>query len=520
MRYFAAPSSFAIPAPARLDCFEPSMNSTVSGADGSGVATDGQERNQMPTQVTAPRFPVVGVGASAGGLGAFSRLLTALPASTGMAFVLIQHLDPRHDSELARLLARDTPMPVEEAVEGVVLEPDHVYVIPPNTVMAIAQGRLHLTPRESIPAPHLTIDHFFRSLATACESRAVGVLLSGTGSDGTLGLAEIKAAGGITFAQDPHTAEQGEMPQSAMAHGCVDLVLSLQEIAKEIVSISRHRYLHAPDVAPDHDLFTDEADAYGRVLALLTATGGVDFSHYRPSTIKRRILRRMALRSCRSLADYLPTLNDGVGEAESLLKDVLINVTNFFRDQAVFAAITTAIFPELLKDRGSNSTIRIWVVGCSTGQEAYSLAIGLIEFLDGRSVRPLIQVFATDISEPSLATARAGIYPQTIESEVTPERLRRHFTRIPEGYRINKSIRDLCVFAKHDATAATPFSKIDLLSCRNMLIYLEPAMQARLMSIFHYALNLPGYMVLGNSETTGRSSELFTVIDSKQRLYL
>ena len=518
--YSAIPSSSAVPAQSQPDSFGPTMTDSVPGGDGSGVATEGLEMEHMPTPVMGPRFPVVGIGASAGGLGAFSQVLAGLPPGTGMAFVLIQHLDPTHTSELALLLTKVTPMPVEEAIDGVLLEPDHIYVIPPNTVMVLAEGRLHLTPRESIPSPHFTIDHFFRSLASACDSRSVGVLLSGTGSDGTLGLAEIKAVGGITLAQDPRTAEQAGMPQSAIAYGCVDIVLSLSEIAQEIVSISHHGYLHATEVVSDHDLFLDEEEAYGRVLAMLTATSGVDFTHYRPSTIKRRILRRMALRSCRSLGAYLPSLKDSVGEVELLLKDVLINVTNFFRDQAVFAAITTTIFPELVKDRGSNSAIRIWVVGCSTGQEAYSLAISLIEFLEGRPVRPPIQIFATDISEPSLATARAGIYPESIESEVTPDRLRLNFTKVPEGYRINKSIRDLCVFAKHDATAVTPFSKIDLLSCRNMLIYLAPAMQARLISMFHYALNIPGYMVLGNSESTGRSSELFTVLDSKQRLYL
>ncbi len=473
----------------------------------------------MSDQNSTPRFPVVGVGASAGGLAAFARLLTALPANTGMAFVLIQHLDPTHGSELAHLLAKDTAMPAAEATEGMILERDHVYVIPPNAVMGIHDGRLHLTPRETIRGPHLTIDHFFRSLAAACESRAIGVLLTGTGSDGTLGLSEIKAAGGITFAQDPRSAEQAEMPRSAIAYGCVDLVLALVEIAQEIATIGRHRYLHEAENANERDPFTDEGAAYGQVLARLTATGGVDFTQYRPSTIKRRIMRRMALRSCASLGAYLAVLNDGSTEVELLLKDVLINVTNFFRDPAVFLALKTAILPGLLKDRGADTPIRLWVVGCSTGQEAYSLAIELIEFLDPLPAHPPIQIFATDISDPSLATARLGIYPESIEGEVSPERLRRHFTRVTEGYRINKSIRDLCVFAKHDVTADTPFSRIDLLSCRNMLIYLAPAMQARMILIFHYALNLPGYMILGSSESTGRSAELFTALDPKQRLF-
>ena len=469
---------------------------------------------------SAPRFPVVGVGASAGGLAAFSQMLAGLPANSGMAFVLVQHLDPNHGSELARLLAKDTAMPVTEAADGMALVPDHVYVIPPNTVMVVVHGILRLTPRETIRGPHLSIDHFFRSLAADCESRAVGVVLSGTGTDGTLGLVEIKAGGGITFAQDPRSAEQAEMARSAIAYGCVDLVLSVTEIAQEIATIGRHRYLSRTEIAGDRDPFIDEAVAYGQVLALLATSGGVDFTQYRPTTIKRRILRRMALRSCATLGAYLPVLNDSPAEVSLLLKDVLINVTNFFRDGPMFAALTAKIFPELVRNRGVDNTIRLWVVGCSTGQEVYSLAISLIEFLDHRPAPPVIQIFATDISEPSLATARLGVYPESIQGEVPPERLSRYFTRVIEGYRINKSIRDLCVFAKHDATADTPFSKIDLLSCRNMLIYLAPAMQSRMIAIFHYALNFPGYMILGNSESTGRSAELFSVIDAKQRLYL
>jgi two-component system CheB/CheR fusion protein len=497
-----------------------SGNDIGPGMDGKGEAAAIPDANPIPAGDAAPRFPVVGVGASAGGLAAFSQLLTGLPAATGMAFVLIQHLDPCHDSELARLLAKDTAMPVAEAAEGMVLAPDHVYVIPPNTVMVVSDGRLRLSPRETIRGPHLTIDHFFRALAASCESRAIGVLLSGTGTDGTLGLAEIKAVGGITFAQDPRSAEQAEMPRSAIAYGCVDLVLSVPEIAQEITTLGRHRYLRETQVASDRDPFADEAAAYGQVLAMLTATGGVDFTQYRPTTIKRRILRRMASRSCTTLGAYLLALIDSAVEVDLLLKDVLINVTNFFRDGPMFLALTTKIFPELVKNRGAENPIRLWVVGCSTGQEAYSLAIALIEFLDHHPAHPTIQIFATDISEPSLATARLGVYPESIQGEVPPERLRRHFTRVTEGYRINKSIRDLCVFAKHDATADTPFSKIDLLSCRNMLIYLAPAMQMRMIAIFHYALNIPGYMILGNSESTGRSSELFTAIEAKQRLYL
>ena len=467
----------------------------------------------------SPSVPVVGIGASTGGLGAFSRLLGKIPPTTGMAFVVIQHDDSDHP-ELTQLLASASPIPVVEAVEGMVLEPNRVHVIRSNVAMGIESGRLQVTPRDGLRVPHLTIDHFFRSLAQASGSRAVGIVLTGKGCDGTLGLAEIKAAGGITYAQDPNRAELSEMPRSAIAFGCVDAVLSEEEIAHEIGVLSHHSYLITSNAAKLDHLFQDDPDGYEKILALLLTSGRVDFRHYRPSTIKRRILRRMALRSCASVSDYVSLLSRDVVEISALLKDALIHVTSFFRDAAVYTAIHAQIFPELLHQRNPDLAIRVWVVGCSSGQEAYSLAIELLEFLERSPLRPQIQIFATDISESALVQARAGIYPDSIVSEISPERLTRHFSKVAAGYRINKSIRDLCVFAKHDATADTPFSKIDLVTCRNMLIYLSPAMQARMISTFNYALNNPGYLVLGNSETIGRASDLFSVVNQRHRIYM
>ncbi len=487
----------------------------------SGPCEDPEKavENSIPEIKAAPLFPVVGIGASAGGLAALTRLLANLSSTTGMAFVVIQHLDPTHESQLAHLLAREAPMPVQDAAHELEIRPNHIYVIPSNCLLGIHQGRLVLSPRESVRGSQLAIDYFFRSLAIEYESQAVGVLLTGTGSDGTMGLAEIKAATGITFAQDPANAEYSEMPRSAIAYGCVDFVLSEVEIANELNSISRHPFLKHSGSTEGDDPFAVEEGTYDRILTLLQMSGGIDFSQYRSSTIKRRILRRMAMRSCLTLPEYIKILTEKPAEGQQLLKDVLINVTNFFRDESVFQALRVRVFPELNVKRSSDSAIRIWVAGCSTGQETYSLAIELVEYLDADPERPMIQIFATDISEHSLIKARNGVYPDNVRAEITPERLRRHFTKVTEGYRVNKSIRDMCVFARHDLISDTPFSKIDLISCRNVLIYLSPTSQMRIMPTFHYALNVPGFLVLGTSETTGRSSDLFNCIDQNARIY-
>lgn len=465
-------------------------------------------------------FPVVCAGASAGGLVAFGRFLSRLANDTGMAFVLVQHLAPHHESQLVQLLAKDTRLPVVEAVDGMVIQPDHVYVIPPNTDLALSDGRLHLTPRSETNGLHLSIDFFMRSLARACANRAIGVVLSGTGTDGTLGLAEIKAVGGITFAQDPASAESPEMPISAIAYGCADLVLTPGEIADELVAIGRHVYLRSDPATPDADPFPHDQGGYAAVLAALKERSHIDFTLYRDTTIKRRILRRMAVRGVATLPDYLRVLGEDANETAILLKDVLINVTSFFRDRVVFDAVRTLVFPRLVNQAGKDTAIRLWVVACSTGQEAYSLAIELIEHADQEANHRPIQIFATDISESSLAMARTGIYPASIEHEVSPERLRRHFSRVPEGYRVNKSIRDLCVFARHDVTADIPFSRIDLISCRNVLIYLTPALQARVIPTLFYTLNAGGFLVLGSSETVGRASDLFDTVDARHRVYV
>ena len=463
-------------------------------------------------------FPIVGIGASAGGLEAFTQLISSLPDDTGMAFVLVQHLDPRHESRLADLLAKSTSMAVTEVIQGVRVEPNHVYVIPPNTSIALAGGVLHITPREGGRVPHLPIDYLFRSLAEDQGSRAIGVVLSGTGSDGTQGVCEIKAVGGITFAQDERTATHGGMPRAAVDSGCVDFVLTPEDIGTRLGEIGTHPYL-----APTEDVLDAEPTAdenFQRILAAIRTVTNVDFSLYRDTTIKRRIMRRMALHSQQSLTEYARRLLSDRNEVEALYHDLLINVTSFFRDPEMFESLKHSVFPELVKGRSPNEPIRVWVPGCSTGQEAYSLAIALIEFSDDRPVRPPIQIFATDLSDQTaLDKARAGVFPEGIELEVSPERLRRFFRKEDHIYRIDKFIRDLCVFARHNVTADPPFSHLDLISCRNVLIYLTTPLQKRILPTFHYALNQPGFLVLGTAETVGEHTDLFELRDRVHRIY-
>jgi two-component system CheB/CheR fusion protein len=465
-------------------------------------------------------FPVVGVGASAGGLEAFSQLLSALPDNTGMAFVLVQHLDPTHESKLSELLAKATRMPLVEATHGLGVRPDHVYIIPPNTTLTIAQGVLQLTTRGE-GRPHLAIDQLFKSLAEDRQTGAIGVILSGTGTDGTLGLEEIKAVGGITFAQDEQSAKYAGMPQSANRSGCVDLVLPPREIARELARIAQHPYVtpaqteeHAAQAAPDEDHLK-------KILALLRSSFEVDFSAYRDTTIKRRIKRRMVLHTHNNLAAYAQYLEGDRAELAALYQDILINVTSFFREPETFEVLKQSVFPKIVNGKNVNTPIRVWAPGCSTGQEAYSLAMALLEFLEEKTVKPAIQIFATDLSDTiSLQKAREGIYPENIEAEVSPERLRRFFTKEGSRYRINKAIRDLCVFARQNVATDPPFSRVDLISCRNLLIYLALPLQKRVIPTFHYALNPGGFLVLGAAETVGAFTDLFGAVDQKHRIYV
>ena len=500
------------------------------------------------TEAPQTPFPIVGIGASAGGLKALTSLLSAIPADTGMGFVVIQHLDPSHESYLPSLLARHSQVPIEDAVDGCVVQPNRVYVITPNTCIAIEHGVLRIAPRVAGPAAHLAIDMFLRSLAADRPGRAVGVILSGTGTDGTFGLAAIKDAGGITFAQDD-SADYGGMPLSAIGHGHVDFVLHPAEIATEIGKLGHFGFpclnqppavelpsADQPEQQPSEQTSkqtseqtagqpTDPQDvvsdplAYARIIALLHTATGIDYTHYRSTTIMRRTVRRMALIPRKTLSEYADYLDKSPIEVEGLARDVLINVTSFYRDHAAFAALKSQVFPLWSHERGTDGPIRLWIVGCSTGQEVYSLAMELVEHLSGTPLGSRLQIFATDISDWALAKARHGSYPASIADEVPAERLAQYFTREESGWRINKEIRDLCVFAKHDITADTPFSRMDLISCRNVLIYLGPVLQNRVLPTFHFALKPGGFLLLGTSETLGQTSNLYATIDEKNRLY-
>ncbi|MBA3515916.1 MAG: EAL domain-containing protein [Pyrinomonadaceae bacterium] len=467
-------------------------------------------------------FPVVGIGASAGGLEAFRQFLEHLPVDTGMAFVLVQHLDPTHESILTELLSRSTRIPVSEVTDGTRAEPNHVYVIPRNTNMAIEGGVLRLLPREEAPGLHRPIDYFLRSLSEDQSHRPIGVILSGTASDGTLGLEAIKAEGGITFAQDAKSAKYDGMPRSAAAAGHVDFILTPEGIAKELARISRHPYVTSPPAATTP--VEEEAQPTGRngfqnILALLRKSTGVDFTDYKANTLNRRITRRMVLNKLESREDYAKFLRENGVEVEALYQDILINVTSFFRNPETFEVFKEKILPKVVQQRTPDDPVRVWVLGCSTGQEAYSIAMSFVEFAGDHADHVPVQIFATDLSDRGIEKARFGLYPKDITEDVSPERLRRFFTEGDGGYRISKPLRDMVVFARQNVITDPPFSRLDLISCRNLLIYLEPVAQKRVLPTLHYALKPTGILWLGSSETPGSASDLFTPEENKHRFY-
>ncbi|MEG5038083.1 MULTISPECIES: chemotaxis protein CheB [unclassified Microcoleus] len=471
------------------------------------------------TETDAP-FPIVGIAASAGGLAAFTGLLSHLPTDTGMAFVLIQHLEPNHKSLLSEILARTTQMPVNEVKDGVAVEPNQVYVIPPNTKMVVCKGVLQLSPREKVYGKYMPGDAFFTSLAIDRGHKAIAVVLSGGDGDGSLGLKAIKAAGGMTFAQCQGTAKVDSMPNTAVATGNVDFVLPPEKIADELANYSHHPLLTGPLPLTKVEESPEQGDALPTIFALLKSTTGVDFSHYKPTTISRRIQRRMVLYKLESLNDYAQHLRHNSAEVTALYEEILIHVTSFFRDAEAFEKLKDLVFPRITQNKSAETPIRIWVAGCSTGEEVYSMAICLLEFLGDRAIQPPIQIFATDIGEQAINKARSGVYSENQMVDVSLERRTRFF--IPEvggSYRISKAIRELCVFARQDLGSDPPFSNIDLVSCRNVLIYLGESLQKKVMPIFHYSLNPTGFLLLGTSESTGEFSYLFTSVDKKSKIY-
>jgi two-component system, chemotaxis family, CheB/CheR fusion protein len=461
-------------------------------------------------QTAATGTSVVGIGASAGGLEAFKTLLAHLPPDAGFAVVLIQHLDPAHHSMLSEILGRTTRVPVKEAADGMAVEPNHVYVIPPNAELTITNRVLKLTPRGQTPGPHMPIDRFLRSLAEECGSKAVGVILSGAGTDGAAGLQAIKEMGGVTFAQDPETAEFPSMPRAAEASTCVDFILSPERIAAELVRIARHPYLVEPLPPAAENQFL-------AVYTILREATGIDFSLYRPKTMHRRILRRVALRNVGSTEEYVHQLENDPGERSALQRDLLISVTSFFRDPESFEALKKLVFPKIVQNRSADETIRIWVPGCATGEEAYSIAILLQEYLEETGKVFPVQIFASDLSEAAIEKARGGKYLANIAPDVGPGRLDRYFTKDDAGYLISKAVREMCVFSRHNLIDDPPFARLDLISCRNVLIYLG-SVQKDIISRFHYALKQDGFLFLGRSETAS-FGDLFSAADGDHRIY-
>ena len=474
-----------------------------------------QSKTTVVAEPSAP-FPMVAIGASAGGFEAFINLLRALPRDPGLALIFIPHLDPTHESAMVDLLARATEMPVEQANDGTTVSANRLFVLPPNFDMTISQGMLHLVQREARRGQHMPIDTFFRALADDQLGNAVGVILSGTATDGTLGLSAIKNQGGITFAQSPESAKYDGMPTSAIASGAVDFILPVDQIARELIRIQKR----PSSATPAKDPFAGKEALLRDIFRLLKNYSKVDFIEYKSATIRRRIMRRMNINQVGELNDYVKLLHRNPQEIEALYRDVLINVTSFFRNPEVFESLRENVYPKLFQDRPVTDAVRVWVPGCSTGEETYSHAIALVEMLSELRLEIPIQIFGTDLSDNAIQRARAGVYKESISSDVSEIRLRRFFHKITGGYQISKTIRDMCVFARQNVFSGPPFSRMDLISCRNVLIYLSPVLQKKVIPIFHYALKPAGFLLVGNTEgLIGSGSEIFDLMDRKAKIY-
>ena len=490
-------------------------------------------RTQKDTQVSAKRpetdsqqapgstFSIVGIGASAGGLGAFEAFFSGMPADTdpGMAFVLVQHLAPDHKSILTDLIRRYTRMEVFEVEDGMEVKPNCAYIIPPNRDMAFLNRTLHLLEPSAPRGQRLPIDFFFRSLAQDQREKAIGIILSGTGSDGTQGVRAIKGEGGMVMAQTPASTEYDGMPRSAIASGVVDFELPPAEMGPQLIAFVNHtseKSFHLVSSAA-----SKAEHSIQKIFILLRTQTSHDFSHYKPTTILRRIQRRMAVHQIESMDDYVKLLQQTSTEVEALFRDLLIGVTNFFRDPEAYTALEKLVIPKLFAGKPPDALIRVWSPGCSTGEEAYSLGILLQECQDSLKQRTKIQVFSSDIDSLAITKARTGLYPASISADISPERLARFFSTESDGsaYRIHKVLRDMVVFSEQNVIKDPPFSKLDLISCRNLLIYLDGDLQKKLIPLFHYALNPNGFLFLGTSETIGDFSDLFITLDRKLKIY-
>lgn len=466
--------------------------------------------NFRPENEQKQGFPIVGIGASAGGVPALRNFFEHLPDEPGMAFLVVLHLSPDHESSLADILRNHTPMPVQTATDDCAIERDNVYVIPSQREMSVDGDRIRLSSRSTEHRPH-TIDALFRSLAEEQGDHSVGIVLSGTAADGTLGLRDIKTRGGIAMVQQPDDAQYEEMPRNALDTGVIDLVLPVEELAKRLVVYYQNaRSVHLPQT--QDTLPPDQRTTLQKIFSELQARTGQDFSHYKRSTVLRRLERRLHVTNTETLTEYLRVLRDRPGEARALFKELLISVTRFFRSPDDFEALEETVLPSLFEDKSSDDEVRVWVAGCATGEEAYSLAMLLHEQADSLKTPPNLQVFATDVDAEALTTARHGVYPGTIEADVTDDRLARFFRQEDGQYRVVPSLRNSVVFAEHNLVGDPPFSNLALICCRNLLIYLDQAMQQRVIRLFRYALNPRGYLFLGPSEAVGTAQSYFSAV--------
>ncbi|MDD2828805.1 MAG: chemotaxis protein CheB [Sulfuricurvum sp.] len=471
---------------------------------------------KVPAQIkdSTPQFPIVGIGASAGGLAAFENFFSGMPLedNPNMAFVLVQHLSPDHVSILAEIIRRYTRMAVFEVEEGMKVEINCVYVIPPGYDMAFLNGKLQLLEPSLSRSPHLPIDFFFHSLAQDQHEHSIGIILSGSGSDGTQGIKAIKEVGGLVLVQTPETTEYDSMPRSAIATDLVDYILPPSAMPNQLIAYRAHTARHSML----NESLPKSQNILDKIFILLRAQTGHDFSQYKPNTILRRIERRLVICQIDEMGKYVKYLQQSPDEVKALFHDLLIGVTNFFRDSEAFVALREEIIPKLFI---SGKVIRVWSVACSSGEEAYSIAILIKEYMEETKHNVAVQIFATDIDIRSIEIARAGFYPESIASNISPERLSRFFVPESGGYRIHKSIRDMLIFSEHSVIKDPPFSKLDLICCRNLLIYMNFDLQRRLIPLFHYALNPGGTLFLGSSETIGEFSDLFSIVDQKSKLY-
>jgi two-component system CheB/CheR fusion protein len=466
-------------------------------------------------QPTSNLFPIVGIGASAGGLKAFELFFKAVPENSGLAFVLIQHLAPDHESELAQLLQNHTHMNVLQVEAEPSIEPNHVYVIPPGKSLVIKNRVLYLSEPQEARGHRSPIDLFFRSLAEDQGENAVGIVLSGTGADGTTGLKAIKEVGGVTMVQSPAEAEYDGMPRNAIQTGLIDVIGPVAELAEKLVTYQHTlARIHVP--AEEHRLPRNDSEALDSIFIRLRTQTGHDFTNYKRSTILRRIARRLHVNQIESISAYVNFLDQNPEENQALFKNFLISVTNFFRDPDAFYVLEEKIVPELFKNKGQDDQVRVWVAGCATGEEAYSLAILLIEYATQLPEPPDIQIFATDIDSDAIAFAREGCYPSSITVDVSPARLQRFFSEEAGSYRVKKELRECILFAVHNLIKDPPFSRMDLISCRNLLIYLNRDVQDKVYALFTYALKPGGYLFLGSSESADTGSSLFTTYDKSK----